>query len=377
MGATSRTGSRLGAFTRRLLLGRGGTARSTTRRRPPPGARSRSRCCAKIAAIRGDRRHFYRGARAAERVRHPTWWTVRRSAGRHGTPFIVQEFLRRGSQPLRDAVRRRAVGGARSPHHDPVIEAVACAHQRSVVHRDSAGERLPSKSVTSSSQVLGLRHLARIQELRGAAHDGGRSIGTPAYMSPERILLWRLSDVGAHRRLSPARSAGSLAACRTRPDPATGALRRDRRSRRPPPRSGRARRPRSRSARSSIAACATTRWGATRGAVELQDVKQTVASDPDLAEAPHMRPEPDFVDRPRAHTTGPGRRIRACHRCTGRNVVVSTGTPTSPSSSRLPAARREEDATDQPRRAARCLSCRHDRQLRGRAGGAARRPEHA
>ncbi|MBL8612381.1 MAG: serine/threonine protein kinase [Myxococcales bacterium] len=192
MGATSRTGTRLGAFTVGPPLGRGGTAEIYHATEATTGR------AVALKILREDLMQyeeivarFYREARAAERVRHPNVVDVY-AVGKdeRGTPFIVQEFLH--GEDLNRYVTR--CGGKLSVEHTllimmPVIEAVAFAHQRSVVHRDLKPENVFLSKVGDVvvPKLLDFG-ISRIQESSEARlTTAGESIGTPAYMSPEQI----------------------------------------------------------------------------------------------------------------------------------------------------------------------------------------------
>jgi len=135
---------------------------------------------------------FLREARAANIVRHPHVVDVLDIGEDAGAgPFLVQEFLE--GEDLQDHLAR--VGGRLTLEEIrelllPVIDAVALAHSRGVVHRDlkpgniflsHAGGRIVPKLLD-----FGISHAARgAGDARLTA--AGMLLGSPAYMSPEQI----------------------------------------------------------------------------------------------------------------------------------------------------------------------------------------------
>ena len=330
MGATSRTGSRLGAFTVGPPLGRGGTAEIYHATETTTGR------AVALKVLREDLMQyeeivarFYREARAAERVRHPNVVDVY-AVGKddHGTPFIVQEFLH--GEDLNRYVTR--CGGKLSVEHTllimmPVIEAVAYAHQRSVVHRDLKPENVFLSKVGDVvvPKLLDFG-ISRIQESSEARlTTAGESIGTPAYMSPEQIHssgdVDSRTDVWSLGVMLFELLAGRL----PYPNPDPQALFVEIATK-PPPRLLEVARDAPLAIGKIVDRCLRhDKMERYPSAVELsKDVKQTVASDPDLAaKLPHIAAaSQDFVDR-RGLTdwTGtPDQGVPAVR--TGRNVVV-------------------------------------------------------
>ena len=197
MGATSRTGSRLGAFTVGPPLGRGGTAEIYHATETTTGR------AVALKVLREDLMQyeeivarFYREARAAERVRHPNVVDVF-AVGKddHGTPFIVQEFLH--GEDLNRYVTR--CGGKLSVEHTllimmPVIEAVAYAHQRSVVHRDLKPENVLLRALPSGELGVKVLDFGIAQLGRRTGTRSGALMGTPLYMAPEQMMSARNAE---------------------------------------------------------------------------------------------------------------------------------------------------------------------------------------
>jgi serine/threonine protein kinase len=141
---------------------------------------------------------FKREAQAANIVRHPNVVDILDiGQADDGTPFIVQEFLE--GQDL--AAYAHSLGGRLSADEavallTPVVDAVAFAHERSVLHRDLKPENIflarTANGVVPKLLDFGISRIMTAEEQRMTAT--GMSIGTPAYMSPEQIRADKVID---------------------------------------------------------------------------------------------------------------------------------------------------------------------------------------
>jgi len=140
---------------------------------------------------------FLREARAANLVRHPNVVDVL-DIGKEddGTPFIVQELL--DGEDLAHFVARR---GGKLPVEEvcdlllPVIDAVAEAHARGVVHRDIKPDNV--FLVTAPRGPIPKLLDFGISKVRAPdlqATEVGMMMGTPAYMAPEQVQGARDAD---------------------------------------------------------------------------------------------------------------------------------------------------------------------------------------
>ncbi|MBI4614715.1 MAG: serine/threonine protein kinase [Planctomycetes bacterium] len=137
---------------------------------------------------------FEREARLAGAISHPAIvkvWDV--GVDEVGNPYIVQEYVE--GLNLRKWLRGKAL----SPREAfalllPVVDALAHAHERGVVHRDIKPDNIFIDS--EGHAKLGDFGLARQVEASRFTTTG-RAIGTLAYMSPEQTdgLATTLSDV--------------------------------------------------------------------------------------------------------------------------------------------------------------------------------------
>ncbi len=133
---------------------------------------------------------FLREARAANLVRHPNVVDVV-DIGKHldGTPFIVQELLQ-GEDLARYVQHRGGVLGLEEVVDllCPVIDALAEAHARGVVHRDVKPEnvflvRAPGRRIPKLLDF----GISKLRATNIRATEAGVVMGTPAYMAPEQI----------------------------------------------------------------------------------------------------------------------------------------------------------------------------------------------
>jgi serine/threonine protein kinase/Tol biopolymer transport system component len=193
---TLATGTQLGRYEIRSLLGKGGMG-EVYRAHDPRLGRDVA-----IKVLPGDYsadperlRRFEQEARAASALNHPNILAVYDVAAHDGLSFVVAELLEG------DTLRERLGRGA-MPSHKAIDYAVqiarglAAAHERGIVHRDLKPENL---FLTRDGHVKILDFgLAKLTPLLGApvethastlsAHSRpGAVMGTAGYMSPEQV----------------------------------------------------------------------------------------------------------------------------------------------------------------------------------------------
>ncbi|HEY4172854.1 MAG TPA: serine/threonine-protein kinase [Rhodopila sp.] len=141
----------------------------------------------KANLIDGDERadyiaRFQREAQAAGRCMHPNIVAIYDFALHDGDPFLAMEFVEGTS--LADVLRERgrfALGDAIGIILQ-VLDALACAHQSGVIHRD----------VKPANILLLPGNRVKMTDFGIARFDGseltqhGMMVGTPSYMSPEQ-----------------------------------------------------------------------------------------------------------------------------------------------------------------------------------------------
>jgi serine/threonine-protein kinase len=140
---------------------------------------------------------FLREARAANLVRHPNVVDVL-DIGKEddGTPFIVQELL-----VGEDLAKFAARHNGKLPVEDvcdlllPVIDAVAEAHARGVVHRDIKPDNVfLVKTPRGPVPKLLDFGISKVRAPDLQATEVGMMMGTPAYMAPEQVQGARDAD---------------------------------------------------------------------------------------------------------------------------------------------------------------------------------------
>lgn len=135
---------------------------------------------------REDRkRRFLREARAAGKLEHPNIVSIYEVGEDEGRMFIAMEFLEGGT--LRDKMERE---GAISQEDaveifSQVLEGLAFAHDKGVVHRDVKPENI--QLLPDGRVVITDFGIARLKFEPSITMDG-QIFGTPSYMSPEQVV---------------------------------------------------------------------------------------------------------------------------------------------------------------------------------------------
>ncbi len=130
-------------------------------------------------------------ARAAAKLHHPSVVSIYDVGSLDsGSPFAVMEYLR--GQSLRQLLER---SGRLIPEDAlstllPVLDALAAAHERGIIHRDIKPDnifvcRLDRNIVEPKVVDFGV---ARLEDYDPKLTVAGTLVGTPAYMAPEQIV---------------------------------------------------------------------------------------------------------------------------------------------------------------------------------------------
>jgi beta-lactam-binding protein with PASTA domain/serine/threonine protein kinase len=130
---------------------------------------------------------FVREARSAARLSHPNVVAIFDQGDDDGTVFLAMELVR--GHTLRDVIRAQApMSPARALQLlDPVLCALAAAHQAGLVHRDVKPENvLLADDGTVKVADFGLARAVSAETQHSAT--GGVLIGTVSYLSPELVV---------------------------------------------------------------------------------------------------------------------------------------------------------------------------------------------
>ena len=150
---------------------------------------------------------FEREARSAARIDHPAVVDVHDQGTGvlgDGEPvvFLVMELVEGGT--LRDVLRARGAarraGGGRRP--GPVLDGLAQAHARGLVHRDVKPENV---LIAATGEVKVADFGLAVAAAQAGASHAGMILGTVAYRRPEQVAT------GAADARSDVYSAGVLA----------------------------------------------------------------------------------------------------------------------------------------------------------------------
>ncbi len=132
-------------------------------------------------------RRFQREARSAARLAHHNVVAVFDTGDDHGTLFLVMEYV--PGLTMRDLIRKEA---PMSPAKalaviEPVLGALACAHDAGIIHRDVKPENvLMADDGRVKVADFGLARAINSETQHTAT--GGVLIGTVSYLSPELVV---------------------------------------------------------------------------------------------------------------------------------------------------------------------------------------------
>ncbi|MCC6155209.1 MAG: serine/threonine protein kinase, partial [Candidatus Hydrogenedentes bacterium] len=177
-------GSGFGGYEVQALIGRGamGTvylARDVALGRPVALKVLLGSLARNPAMVRG----FYREAQAAAPLRHPNIVRVYTAGIESGTPYIAMEYV--PGEPLDRFLRRKGQVSWQAALYvgAQVAEALHCAHEAGIVHRDVK----PANILLDRQGRVRLTDfgIARVCTVENSSAEP-KIIGTPQYMSPEQ-----------------------------------------------------------------------------------------------------------------------------------------------------------------------------------------------
>ncbi|GAA2100890.1 Stk1 family PASTA domain-containing Ser/Thr kinase [Microlunatus panaciterrae] len=131
-------------------------------------------------------RKFDREARAAARLSHPNVVSVFDQGRDNGRPYIVMEYVE--GMTVRDVISREApVSALRALDLiEPVLNALACAHDAGLVHRDVKPENV---LISDRGQIkVADFGLAKAVTAQTSTATAGLLIGTVSYLPPELVI---------------------------------------------------------------------------------------------------------------------------------------------------------------------------------------------
>lgn len=133
------------------------------------------------------RRRFIRESKAAAAVEHPHVVAIHNVGEHEGTPYIVMQLL----EGCTLASHHHAVGPLPLPEvlrigHE-ISAGLAAAHGRGLVHRDLKPDNVFLEGRSRSVRIIDFGLARDLGESTTKLTVDGALIGTPAYMSPERI----------------------------------------------------------------------------------------------------------------------------------------------------------------------------------------------
>ncbi|HLN78463.1 MAG TPA: Stk1 family PASTA domain-containing Ser/Thr kinase [Nocardioidaceae bacterium] len=130
---------------------------------------------------------FVREARSAAKLSHPNVVGVFDQGDDHGTLFLAMEYI--PGHTLRDLIRKEAPMAPRKALAlmEPVLSALAAAHQAGMIHRDVKPENvLLADDGRVKVADFGLARAVSAETQHTAT--GGVLIGTVSYLSPELVV---------------------------------------------------------------------------------------------------------------------------------------------------------------------------------------------
>ena len=133
------------------------------------------------------RQRFHREVETVQRIRHPHVVRILDVGTVQGDPYIAMEYLPLGLKEWIQGIQKGRSGQAAQALIITAMlaEALFCAHQKGIIHRDVKPENILFRE--TGEPVLCDFGIAKVME--GAHHltRTGVLIGTPLYMSPEQV----------------------------------------------------------------------------------------------------------------------------------------------------------------------------------------------
>ncbi|HEY8427693.1 MAG TPA: serine/threonine-protein kinase [Sandaracinaceae bacterium] len=183
-------GRTLGAFRIEAKIGSGATGVVYRALHDPSGRPAALKVLHdNLGSIGGLERRFSREARVLAKLSHPSIVEILAFGVEDGHTFIAMELLE--GETLEEQLGRGAIDPKLAlGYYDPILDALAAAHEAEVVHRDlKPANVFLTKSGGVKVLDFGLAKMLSVEETsqEGTLTRKGRIVGTPAYMAPEQI----------------------------------------------------------------------------------------------------------------------------------------------------------------------------------------------
>jgi eukaryotic-like serine/threonine-protein kinase len=191
------TGTRVGRYEIRSLLGAGGMGEVYRARDPKLNREVAIKVLPAAFSADPERlRRFEQEAQAAGALNHPNILAIYDVATDEGAPYVVSELLE--GETLRERLKGAALPARKALDYAlQIARGLAAAHEKGIVHRDLKPENL---FLTKEGRIKILDFgLAKLIEPRGSGEapaelptrplntDPGTVMGTAGYMSPEQV----------------------------------------------------------------------------------------------------------------------------------------------------------------------------------------------
>ena len=129
---------------------------------------------------------FLREAQLLARFRHPHVLSVHRAGTVDGLSYFVMDFA--GGETLAARLAKGPIPPAEAARlTGQLLSALEAAHQLQIVHRDIKPANIFLDGDHALLGDFGIAHADSSDDAKASLTEGGRRLGTPAYMAPEQL----------------------------------------------------------------------------------------------------------------------------------------------------------------------------------------------